>query len=315
VVIIFNSFSKAHDSNGNDEVMSMSRKEIKELQNREIALKKVAAKGSKAEQKAKKKQVEEEILRQETRMRERHTKELWESEANKVKEENSSNVEELAKAFGGITTSFGTQQQKPSKAQKRRDKRANQEAEREQRIQDEQNNVVSERMVENELLENKLRPLGLALKEMKPDGHCLYRAIEDQLALYPDTSSIKFSFQKLREVAASYMRSHAKDFAPFVVVENTDENGGNENAEDGFERYCQEVESTASWGGHLELDAIARSLQKHIVVYSSNLPEVEIGKQYGKSTSSTLRLSYHRHAFGLGEHYNSVVPLVQDNLD
>ena len=117
----------------------------------------------------------------------------------------------LVKEFGGISTSFGTQPLKPTKAQKRRDKRANQEVEREQRIQEEQNNVVSDRMVENELPEGKIRPLGLALKEMKPDGHCLYRALEDQLALYPDTSSIQFSFQKLREIAASYMQSHAKD--------------------------------------------------------------------------------------------------------
>ena len=71
--------------------------------------------------------------------------------------------------------------------------------------------MVSDRMVENELLEGKLRPLRLALKEMKPDGHCLYRALEDKLAFYLDTSSIQFSFQKLREIAASYMQSHAKD--------------------------------------------------------------------------------------------------------
>ena len=150
---------------------------------------------------------------------------------------------------------------------------------------------------------------------MKPDGHCLYRALEDQLALYPDTSSIQFSLQKLREIETSYMRSHAKDFAPFVVVGDTDENDVNENEEAVFERYCHQVESTASWGGHLELDALAHSLQKHIIVYSSSLPEVEMGKQYDKNMNSTLRLSYHRHAFGLGEHYNSVVPLLLDNSE
>ena len=133
--------------------MSHHQKEIKELQNRDIALKKTAAKGSKAEQKAKKRQVEEDILKQETKMRERHVKELSELGANK--EESNTSGDGLVKEFGGISTSSGTQQLKPTKAQKRRDKRANQEAKREQRIQEEQNNVVSDRMVENELLEGK----------------------------------------------------------------------------------------------------------------------------------------------------------------
>ena len=57
--------------------------------------------------------------------------------------------------FGGISTSSGTQQLKPMKASKRHEKRANQEAKREQRIQEKQNNVVSDWMVENELLEGK----------------------------------------------------------------------------------------------------------------------------------------------------------------
>ena len=71
----------------------------------------------------------------------------------------------------------------------------------------------------------------------------------------------------------------------------------------------------ASWGGHLELDALAHSLQKHIIAYSSSLLEVEMGKQYGKNMNSTFQLSYHHHPFGLGEHYNSVVPLLVDNSE
>mgnify|MGYP006957854176 CR=1 FL=1 len=71
------------------------QKEIKELQNREIALKKAAAKGSKAEQKAKKRQVEEDILKQETNMCERHAKELSELGANK--EESNTTIDGLVK--------------------------------------------------------------------------------------------------------------------------------------------------------------------------------------------------------------------------
>lgn len=70
----------------------------------------------------------------------------------------------------------------------------------------------------------------------------------------------------------------------------------------------REVEATASWGGQLELGALAQALKKHIVVYSASGPDVEMGKEY-VSENLILRISFHRHAFGLGEHYNSVVPV------
>lgn len=92
-------------------------------------------------------------------------------------------VDTLVRAIAG--TSVGPQRG-PSKAQKRRDAKMKQEVEREQRIQQEQSGVVSERVIENQRLAAKLSPLGLALKEIKPDGHCLYRAVEDQLQVRAD---------------------------------------------------------------------------------------------------------------------------------
>ena len=70
------------------------------------------------------------------------------------------------------------------------------------------------------------------------DGHCLYRAIDDQLqhpathsqegnsegvspaarppeAAAPDTAA-PHGYQELRATAAGYMRAHAADFEPFV---------------------------------------------------------------------------------------------------
>ncbi|KAE8727598.1 hypothetical protein F3Y22_tig00005459pilonHSYRG00329 [Hibiscus syriacus] len=172
------------------------RLEISELQNKGINLKKAAAKGSKAEQKAKKKQ----------------------------------------------------DHPKPSKCAKRREKRAQQEAAREQRIQDEQSNIVSDRMIEDEKLERKLKPLGFSINKIKPDGHCLYRAVEDQLAL-------------LSGVRAG---------------------------------------------------ALTHCLRKHIMIFSGSFPDVETGKKNksdgGSSSEGNLRLSYQKHAFGLGKHYNSAIP-------
>ncbi|KAH9730240.1 OVARIAN TUMOR DOMAIN-containing deubiquitinating enzyme 5 [Citrus sinensis] len=260
-----------------DEMLSRHRKEISQLQNKETELKKAAAKGSKAEQKAKKKQVEEEISRLSAKLREKHAKELASLGYSSSNGNEKSNLDNLVKAVAGVTVISQHDQAKPSKGTKRREKRAQQEAAREQRIQEEQSNIVSDRTVEDEKLEKKLGPLGLTVNDIKPDGHCLYRAVEDQLA-------------------------HLS--------------GGEESAQsqvERFENYCKEVESTAAWGGELELRALTHCLRKHIMIYSGSFPDVEMGKEYSNggsdSSGSSIILSYHRHAFGLGEHYNSVIPI------
>lgn len=299
------------------QVLARHQKEIKDLQNKEIALKKAAAKGSKAEQKAKKKQVEEEVSKLDVKMRARHAKEL--AILGEDGKENDG-IAGVITALSGLSVSVSgvSQVQRPSKSQKRREKRAQEEVDREKRIQEEQNNSVSDRVRENEQLDGKLHPLGLSLKEIKPDGHCLYRAVEDQLALYPGLCP-QSSYQELRVMAASYMRSHADDFVPFFGAENGDADSAGHSTgsfEVTFESYCQEVESTAAWGGQLELGALAHALKKHIIVYSGDLPEVEMGKEYehglaeSELRNPSLRLSYHRYAYGLGEHYNSVIPLL-----
>jgi OTU domain-containing protein 6 len=74
---------------------------------------------------------------------------------------------------------------------------------------------------------------------------------------------------------------------------------------DSFESYCRSVETvaTAVWGGQLELRALAASLGRSITVYSAGLPTVCMGAE---GTAPALRVAYLRHAYGLGEHYNSL---------
>lgn len=218
-------------------------------------------------------------------------------------------MDSLVKAIAGISTTSQSDQSKPSKSAKRREKRAQQEAAREQRIQEEQSNIVSDRTVENEKLEKKLQPLGLTINEIKPDGHCLYRAVEDQLAHLSGGSS-PYTYQELREMVADYMRTHTSDFLPFFLSENTIGGDSDGSLADRFEKYCKEIESTAAWGGQLELGALTHCLRKHIMIFSGSFPDVEMGKEYRSDggSSSSIILSYHMHAFGLGEHYNSVVP-------
>ncbi|KAL6968448.1 OVARIAN TUMOR DOMAIN-containing deubiquitinating enzyme 5 [Sarracenia purpurea var. burkii] len=297
-----------------DEMLSRHRKDISELQNKEIALKKAAAKGSKAEQKAKKKQVEEEISQLSTKLKERHAEELASLGYTSTNGNEGAKLDSLVKAIAGVSVSGQSDHSKPSKSVKRREKRAQQEAAREQRIQEEQSNIVSNRMIENEKLTRKLEPLGLKINEIKPDGHCLYRAVEDQLAHLSGGSS-PHTYQELREMVAAYMRKNASEFLPFFLSENMSDGKSDNSLADRFESYCREVESTAAWGGQLELGALTRCLKKHIMIFSGSFPDVEMGKEYKSNddagtglSNSSVMLSYHRHAFGLGEHYNSVVP-------
>lgn len=297
-----------------EEMLSRHRKEISQLQDKEIAMKKAAAKGSKAEQKAKKKQVDEEISRLSAKLKEGHAGELaslgYSGGSNNDNGTEKGNLDTLVKAIAGVSVGSQTDHSKPSKSVKRREKRAQQEAAREQRIQEEQSNIISDRVIENEKLEKKLAPLGLTVHEIKPDGHCLYRAVENQLAVHTGGSS-PYSYLELRQMVAAYMRKHATDFLPFFLSENAERGESDDSLVGRFENYCREVESTAAWGGQLELGALTHILKKHIMIFSGSFPDVEMGKEYKSSSgssSSSIMLSYHKHAFGLGEHYNSLIP-------
>ena len=69
-----------------------------------------------------------------------------------------------------------------TKAMKKRLKKEQEEAERERRIAEEKANMgPSSRENEEAELRKMLAPLGLKIKEIKADGHCLYRSVEDQL--------------------------------------------------------------------------------------------------------------------------------------
>ncbi|XP_074583795.1 OVARIAN TUMOR DOMAIN-containing deubiquitinating enzyme 5-like [Curcuma longa] len=306
------SASREEPQETREEMLSRHRQEIAKLHNKEMNLKKAAAKGSKAEQKTKKKQVEEEISQLQTQLKAKHARELALLGYTTSESAEKANLDNSVKGIASFNVVPHGDPAKPSKGARRREKRAQEEAAREQRIQEEQSNMISNRMIENEKLERKLEPLGLMINEIKPDGHCLYRAVENQLSLNSDGTSL-YSFQELRKMTANYMRNHAPDFLPFFLSESKIDVESDSSLLERFGKYCEEVESTAAWGGQLELGALVHCLKKHIIIYSGSFPDVEMGKEYKSEMGSevgnpSIMLSYHRHAYGLGEHYNSVVP-------
>lgn len=192
-----------------------------------------------------------------------------------------------------------SKQPRLTKAQKRRDKKAAQEKERECRIAEaEVENLLGLRHQEGLKLAQKLSQQQLQIKEISSDGHCLYRAIEDQLAQISVSDGV-MNVKELRCRTAEHMRSHAEDFLPFLTNPNT----GDLYTTEEFEKYCNDVEHTAAWGGQLELRALTHVLQLPIEVIQADSATIKIGEEYNEKP---LTLVYMHHAYGLGEHYNSV---------
>mmetsp|Transcript_7701 Transcript_7701/g.11543 ORF Transcript_7701/g.11543 Transcript_7701/m.11543 type:complete len:120 (-) Transcript_7701:147-506(-) len=112
---------------------------------------------------------------------------------------------------------------------------------------------------------------------------------------------------KVRQICAQELGDKKEEYEPFADLEEV-------NVES-FEEYIEKVRDSSEWGGHLELRALAHTLKKTIVVYSTERPlEIQGGHgnddadaDNGGDGSGVIRLSFHRQYYALGEHYNSVV--------
>ncbi|XP_072530886.1 deubiquitinase OTUD6B [Salminus brasiliensis] len=275
-------------------LVKQHRKEKKELQAKIQGMKNAVPKNDKK----RRKQLSEDVARLEAELNEKHENELKQLQNSKDAEK----VDEVSDAVNSISLSGGEQadgkQARVTKAQKRRDKKAALEKERENRIAEaELENLSGSRHQEGLKLKQKLAEKHLQIKEISSDGHCMYRAVEDQLV----ERGRALGIQELRAQTAQYMRSHSSDFLPFLTNPNT----GDMYTEEEFDKYCSDVAETAAWGGQLELRALTHILQLPIEVLQADSPAIVIGEEYDKLP---VTLIYMRHAYGLGEHYNSVEP-------
>lgn len=146
---------------------------------------------------------------------------------------------------------------------------------------------------------------GLKEKAIRPDGHCLYSAVADQLnavgvtwkpkATTPSTldgtQPTAPDYKLTREAAAAYISEHPEDFLPFV--------------EEPLEHYTKKIRDTAEWGGQLELLALSKVYGVNICVLQGDgrVEKIEPGAD---GAVRSIWLAYYRHTYGLGEHYNSL---------
>lgn len=246
-------------------------------------------------------------------MEERHEKELQSLEMGD--EESDGQVQAVAATLYGTSISSP----KKTKAQKKREQRLKEEEEREARIAAENEaRGESEREIEERALSEILQLESLELKDIPSDGHCLYKSLEDQLTLLGDggqmavaTSAglqqpLALDFQSLRSICAKSLRERRTEFEAFVI--EADVSNRLDDC-DPFEAYCQEVENTAAWGGHVEIQALSEALRVHIRIFRTGSTVLSVGEQYADD-NTTLNICYLQHAFGLGEHYNSTRPIV-----
>ena len=198
-----------------------------------------------------------------------------------------------------------------TKAMRRRLKKDREERERDERVARETAEArasgPSAGEAESAKLATVLGSRGLRVREMKADGHCLYRAIADQLIARAPAHEMsarldpKNPHETLRALAARVMRADADAYRPFLETEHV-----GADADAGWSRYLSDVESTAAWGGQLELQALATGLRVPVEVLTADAPPAVMGEAFlGETDGVALRVCHHRRAFGLGEHYNS----------
>lgn len=139
-----------------------------------------------------------------------------------------------------------------------------------------------------------LKSCGLWIQEVEADGACLFRAFADQLQ-----GGGGSTHAGLRERCVDFMEAHRADFEPFLDEE--------------FEGYCARMRESSTWGGHVEVQALARCNGVNAIIYQpaeARRPEglLETAVEILTTDAEDVRcvqLSFHptHHA---GQHYNSV---------
>ncbi len=147
--------------------------------------------------------------------------------------------------------------------------------------------------------------------QITPDGHCLFSAVADQLAILNVVPPQTAYHVLTRKAAAEYMLAHPQDFVPFLPsVEGEDGAGAGDAGTIGpqeYARYCANIRDTAVWGGEPEILALSRAYTVPIHVVQGGQPPVVVHNPNGAPTTDNLKeqravwISYHRRMYGLGE--------------
>jgi OTU domain-containing protein 6 len=136
-------------------------------------------------------------------------------------------------------------------------------------------------------------------REIRPDGHCLFSSVADQLEQVgidigeenEAEKTERFRYKAIRRRAADYIKEHAAEFEAFL--------------EEPLPVHVHKIRDTAEWGGQVELMALAKSYNVEICVLQNGRVDKFAPSEDAKDLE-TIWLAYYHHGYGLGEHYNSL---------
>ncbi len=298
-----------------DGMQSRHRKEAKELQSRITQKKKQASKKTR-------KGVNDECETLEHDLKQRQAQELATLDRNPTpdiddvpeldtdhtaggttepKSAGSDTTEQLAETkLTEPTNSEDGQPKKRNRAKERLARRAAETAAAVEEAKMEAANQPSAKDIEHKKLKAQFDAHGLQEKLIRPDGHCLFSAVADQLSqvgipLDPESNvHVKENerYRVVRNAAARYMDGHPDEFAGFL--------------DEPLHSHTGKIRDTAEWGGHLELSALAKAYKVEICVIQDGAPETIGPDKEADEETPKIWLGYYRHGFGLGEHYNSL---------
>lgn len=301
-----------------EELLARHRKEHRDLQATITGKKKSASKKNR-------KGINDECTRLEQELKEQQAQEVSALEGEGGNEEDSSEDEVVpaeekeqkpkdassnglsngmsAMSMKEDPTSKAQEEKKPNRQKARLARRAAQKEELAAKAAEEAAVLPDLQAKESEIMVAAIRSRNLQEKAIMADGHCLYSAVADQLALKEISlqpsivprvvEKAEAPYRTVRRTAAEYMKMHQADFEPFM--------------EHPFDEYVRRVGETAEWGGQLELTALAKAYGVDIGVLDGDGSVHEIsGGEEKADEDRKIWLAYYRHGFGLGEHYNSL---------
>lgn len=173
-------------------------------------------------------------------------------------------------------------------------------------------NPGDERAAELRAVKEVLKAEQLFMVDIPADGHCLYRAVLDQVSFHraPTLNSALLKIveafpsptphEALRKSVGDHLQKHAPEYSPYVPVPegiDAESSGGAF-----FRAYCVSVaEDPMQWGTLLEVRALSELLGVHVRVISASTVTT-FGDEKGP-----LRLSlvYLEKLYTLGGHFNS----------
>lgn len=280
-----------------DTIEARHRKEQKDLQSTITSLKKQATKKTR-------KNVNNKCLDLQRDLDEKHKKEL--NELNGVSTQDDFSPEKLLAQLELEKTEQPEQPEQPEKteqakeAKPKRNRAKEKLAKRKAEIEAiqaqarlELENSIDYKKIEQDSMNQILSLQNLKVFDIRPDGHCLFASIKDQLH---ERHQLDVSIDQLRLDAAKYMESHKDDFEPFLFDPDTMQ-------QHNLTEYLQELTTTAMWGSDLEIKALAHVFDCPIKVFVAGASPIHFNSE---ASLPELKLGFYKYSYGLGEHYNSL---------